>query len=261
MNNTNNNNTNTLEPRSAGISSEPFAEEAEWIRREHEILTYDAAAVVERAAGIGETLERIKAELKAELGHGAWGPWTERNLPELSDRTLRRYMEIFRRKSEPLALEDPAAFLAGIYGNLELPPPEAEADAAVSTISKTDVTSDLPPPKRTSKRRKIKTPPDATSSTSTDAPPPTSTVPGQQAGPVSLETHLDLAAEALERAVADWRRASLAPLREAARGNERISRELKRLEQNLADVVEELRGYARMTEPIRLNQDGLIIRR
>jgi hypothetical protein len=155
-------NDTTLEPRSAEVPSEPCAEEAEWIRREHEILTYDAAAFIERAAALGETLVKTKEKVKAALGgHGAWGPWVARNLPNISDRTVRRYMEIFRRKSEPLALEDPGAFLAEVHGHRELPPPDA------APASKTDAASDLPPPsdgaeppppppKRTSKRRKVR---------------------------------------------------------------------------------------------------------
>ena len=198
-------------------------------------------------------MERIKESLP----HGAWGPWLERDLPGISDRTVRRYREINRRKGEPLAQQDPAMFLAGIHGNLDLPPPEAEANAATSTIfktdvtsdlpsdgEKTDVTSDLPPPKRTSKRRKVKTPPTAASSTSTDASPP-STVPGREAGSVSLETHLDLAAEALERVVGEWKRGSLAPLREAARGNVRVAAALERLERDLAALPARLHDYAR----------------
>jgi hypothetical protein len=232
-------NDTTLEPRSAEVPSEPCAEEAEWIRREHEILTYDAAAFIERAAALGETLVKTKEKVKAALGgHGAWGPWVERNLPNISDRTVRRYMEIFRRKSEPLALEDPGAFLAEVHGHRELPPPDA------APASKTDAASDLPsdgkksPPPPSSKRPR--------KAAKAKTPPPTETVPGQQAGSVSLETHLDLAAEALERAVAEWKRGSLAPLREAARGNERISGGLERLERDLDLLTKRLHDYARI---------------
>jgi hypothetical protein len=240
MNNTITNDT-TLELAPAEVSSEPFAKWAAWIRREHEYLIHDSRAVIEHSAGVGEILERIKEALP----YGAWTPWTERNLPGMSDRTIRRYREIFRRKGEPLALEDPAAFLAGIYGKLELPPLEVGSEPAASTVSKTDVTSDLPsdgekpsPPKRISKSRKVKTPP------STDAP--SSTVPGREAGSVSLEGHLDLAAEALERAVGEWKRGSLAPLREAARGNERILGGLERMERDLDLLAKRLHDYARI---------------
>ena len=45
-----------------------FAEDAEFILREHETLTANAADIVKRSAGSGEKLERIKAALP----HGAW---------------------------------------------------------------------------------------------------------------------------------------------------------------------------------------------
>jgi len=99
------------------VSTEPFAREALWICREHDDLTHDHLVAVARSAAIGEVLSRIKAA----LGHGKWTPWTKRNLPGISARTIRRYMEIFHRYREPPACEDPAAFLAGIYGNVELP--------------------------------------------------------------------------------------------------------------------------------------------
>jgi hypothetical protein len=112
------------------LPPEPFAREAAWIRAKHESLGHASLVTIARSAAVGEELSRIKAELKAALGPGKWSLWTKRNLPGISDRTIRRYMEIFHRYREPLAYEDPEAFLAGIYGNLELPPPEEENDDA-----------------------------------------------------------------------------------------------------------------------------------
>ena len=71
----------------------------------------------------------------------------------------------------------------------------------------------------------------------------TSTVPGQNAGPVSLETHVDLAADELARVLAGWKRGSLAPLQKAALGNERLGGALKRVEKDLDALVERLRSY------------------
>ena len=48
--NNNNEDTNTLELAPAEAPSEPFAREAEWIRREHTYLLHDAAAIIERSA-------------------------------------------------------------------------------------------------------------------------------------------------------------------------------------------------------------------
>jgi hypothetical protein len=229
---------------------EPFMEEAEWIRREHEILTYDAAAFIERAAKLGEALVKVKERIRETLGPGVWGAWVERNLPNISDRTVRRYMEIFRRQSEPLALEDPGAFLAEVNGHRELQPPDTAADsktdaasekAAAATTTNNSNGGAKPPSKRTPKKAtkaKTSTPPTAVSTE-------TSTVPGQNAGPVSLEKHIDLAADALEKLLAEWKRSSLASLKEAARGNARLAGGLDRLGRDIDGLVSRLRGYRR----------------
>jgi hypothetical protein len=67
------------------------------------------------------------------------------------------------------------------------------------------------------------------------------TVPGQAARLISLEGHLNLAADAL----AQWKRTSLGSLREAARGRERLVGVLDRVERYTDESVEWLRGCAR----------------
>lgn len=42
---------------------------------------------------------RILQETKAALPHGAWGPWLKQNF-EGSERTARRYMQVYRRWPE-----------------------------------------------------------------------------------------------------------------------------------------------------------------
>src|SRR6516164_8844025 len=121
------------------LTVEPFAEEAQWICRQHEILSHDDLETIARKAAVGEVLCRIKAEIKA--AGGAWIPWTKRNLPGISHRTVCRYMEIYRRSKEPLAYEDPEAFLAQIYGNTT----EEENDDASDPQSNRTLTSNLPP--------------------------------------------------------------------------------------------------------------------
>jgi hypothetical protein len=104
-----------------------------------------------------------------------------------------------------------------------------------------------PPSKRTAKSRKAKA---ASTATDTNASPtadaPSSTVPGHRAGPISLEAHLDLAAEALARVVADWKRGSLAPLRETARGHKQILEALGRMEKDLDLLLKRLPDAAQI---------------
>jgi hypothetical protein len=69
------------------------------------------------------------------------------------------------------------------------------------------------------------------------------TVPGQSAGPVSLEMHVDLVSDELERVVGEFKRGSFAPLKEAARGNERLAGALERFERDFDGLVVRLRGY------------------
>jgi hypothetical protein len=87
-------------------------------------------------------------------------------------------------------------------------------------------------------RRKTK----SAASKTKSAPP---TVPGQNAGTVSLETQVDLAADELSRVQAGWKRGSLSPLQRtaAALGNERLGGALKRFEKDFGGLVERLRSY------------------
>jgi hypothetical protein len=66
------------------------------------------------------------------------------------------------------------------------------------------------------------------------------TVPSRNEGAISLEAHLDLAADALERSVGEWKRESLAPLKEAARSNKQIREALVRLERDLDLLLKRL---------------------
>ena len=85
---------------------------------------------------------------------------------------------------------------------------------------------------------KAKTVPSSNSKT-----PSTATVPGQSAGAVTLKTHVTRVADALDKLLAGWKLTDLAPLKEAARGNERLAGGLERLERNLDRAVKTLRGY------------------
>ena len=216
-------------------------EEAEWIRREHEIVICDQAATLARSAGLGEALLRVQNSLKAEFGRGRWTPWVAKNLPEMSMSTVRCYIQIFKRQGEPLAQEDPDVFMAQIYGNL--PPEEGTDDAPLPSNQSLTIGSSgaaekgaLPPSKRTRKSTKAKNPP-------IGDPPPTDTVPGQKSGSVSLETAVALSADALEKALGEWKRASFASLRKAANGNKQLAGGLERLDRDIDALVVRLRGY------------------
>jgi len=81
------------------------------------------------------------------------------------------------------------------------------------------------------------------SNSKTPKTPSTATVPGQSAGAVTLKTHVTRVADALDKLLAGWKLTDLAPLKEAARGNERLAGGLERLERNLDRAVKTLRGY------------------
>jgi hypothetical protein len=164
-------------------------------------------------------------------------------------------MQIFRRKEEALAQEDPAAFLAQIYGNLELPPPtEGASDASAPPTSKSVVNDRFeseakpPPAKRTPKNRKAKAAP-PTSTPPTKTPPPTAAdapAPKPDAvGKVSLEIALNNTAEALEEAVEDWKRRSYEPLLEHPEMSAQILEVLEGIGEELDGIVELLRDCSR----------------
>jgi hypothetical protein len=90
---------------------------------------------------------------------------------------------------------------------------------------------------RASKRTPVK----AKASTPTDGGESAPTVPSQAAELVSLAVHLARAADEL----GEWKRTSFLPLREAARGREKIEAELGRVERYTDESVEWLRGLAR----------------
>jgi hypothetical protein len=199
------NNTNILElalrKLPARGSSEPFAEEALWILREHEIVVYDDQVSLDRKIAIGAELARIKAGIKK--ARESWIEWTDRNLRGISHRSINRYMAIYRKHKEPRALEDPAAFLAQIYGNTT---EEKENDAPSAPPPNSTLTSNLSvdgkksPPKRTRPTAEAKTAPTTSTSTST-APEPTET-PIED---LSFDLAAENAIEEIEATVCDWK--------------------------------------------------------
>jgi hypothetical protein len=223
------------------IPSEPFAEEAQWILREHEIVVYDDQVSLDRKAAIGAELVRIQKELT----DGTFRGWAARNLPKISERTLRRYKAIFRRQNEPLAQEDPEAFLASIYGNVDADDP-SEPGADVNVRSRTGGAK--PPSKRPSKKAAKATPKANAAPPSSNSPPPTKTPPPSSGAldKVPFEAARDRVAEALEEAVGDWKLRYGEPLLEHPGVSRRDAGELENIlaEFDLAveTVVEKMRS-------------------
>jgi hypothetical protein len=178
------------------LPSEPFAKEAAIVRREHAAVARETSALIGRMIRAGEALSRVKES----LDHGEWGSWQKRNFPEISERTLRRYMEVFRRRNEKLALEDPVAFLAGIHGHNELVEVKPDAASDLKTPAPApefpiQTVSDLKrKPQRAGKAKKV-----APARISTAAKPV----------PVSAHTtqEIDAFSQAIERCVREIRAA------------------------------------------------------
>jgi hypothetical protein len=96
---------------------------------------------------------------------------------------------------------------------------------------------------RAAKAKTVPSPNSKTVPSSNSKTPSTATVPGQSAGAVPLKTHVTRVADALDKLLAGWKLTDLAPLKEAACGNERLAGGLERLERNLDRAVKTLRGY------------------
>jgi hypothetical protein len=221
-----------LAPNPVLLPAEPFAREAAWIRAQHKQLSRDHLVIIARSIVIGEQLERVKAALDAER-YGQWGGWLKRNLLGISERHLRRYREIFRRRDEPIVREDPRAFLAQVYGNIA-------TDAPLDSIT-SDVTSEVggngakPPSKKKGRKAKDAPPPAAGSdvtSKGSDAPAPKPL----SVGKLSLERLLGNAAEALE----EWRETYWEPLMEKT-----VSAELDAIGEDVDALVERMNECAR----------------
>ena len=58
--------------------------------------TYAAAAVAKGRKAVDEAVRcgRLLSEAKAQAGHGNWADWLEANVPEISDRTAEKWMQL-----------------------------------------------------------------------------------------------------------------------------------------------------------------------
>jgi hypothetical protein len=90
-----------------------FAAEAAQVKALHHDLWNLGVTMLTRMIAAGEILARVKAGLP----HGHWQPWVKEYLPEISYRTVARYLESYRRRDDQLRTDDPVLFLAEINGN------------------------------------------------------------------------------------------------------------------------------------------------
>jgi hypothetical protein len=108
-----------------------FLEEADKVKKIHQQLLGMGKTMIERMIEAGEILTRVKRGLP----HGAWMPWVQMHIAELSHRTINRYMRTYQRRNDPLLEDDPVRFIAEISGNVDkLESPEL-SDPAVSANS------------------------------------------------------------------------------------------------------------------------------
>ena len=60
-------------------------------------LATDARAVASEAVAKAIQCGQLLLQQKESLGHGSWLEWLDANLPEITDRTARRYMALAKR--------------------------------------------------------------------------------------------------------------------------------------------------------------------
>ena len=127
-----------------------FADEADKVRTIHRELTGMGKTMIERMIEASEILTRIKQGLP----HGAWMPWVEMHIAEVSHRTINRYMRTYSRRNDPLLQDDPVRFIAEISGNVgklesgELSHPEVTTNSELllnsTSTSNLDTESETP---------------------------------------------------------------------------------------------------------------------
>jgi hypothetical protein len=115
-----------------------FLEEADQVKEIHHQLVVFGKTMVERMLEAGEILTRVKQGLP----RGAWMPWVETHIAELSHRTINRYMRTYQRRNDPLLQDDPVRFIAeisGHIGKLKSPEPNSTNASNLDTESSTEV--------------------------------------------------------------------------------------------------------------------------
>jgi hypothetical protein len=121
--------------------SEPlFREEADQIKTIHHQLIGMGKIMIERMIEAGEIMTRVKHGLP----HGSWMPWVEKNIPELSYRTIARYMRVYKRRDDPLLQEHQARFIAEIMGHNSKLESDSTAPSNLTPASSLNPESEIP---------------------------------------------------------------------------------------------------------------------
>ncbi|PTY02387.1 hypothetical protein DB346_09800 [Verrucomicrobia bacterium LW23] len=89
-----------------------------------------AGAKDQASAAVAKALEcgKLLVEQKQALGHGAWLPWLDTNVPEISEWTARRYMGLAKR-AHVLDLNDTATIRQAYVATGIIPTTEKEPAA------------------------------------------------------------------------------------------------------------------------------------
>lgn len=86
-------------------------------------LATDARAVASEAIAKALECGQLLIQQKESLGHGSWLEWLDSNLPEISDRTARKYMSLAKR-NHGSDLTDAASLRQAYLATGIIPSPE-----------------------------------------------------------------------------------------------------------------------------------------
>lgn len=102
---------------------------AEQIRkafRDANRIAADARTVASEAVAKAIQCGQLLLEQKAALGHGSWLEWLDANVPEIGDRTARKYMALAKRNYDS-DLTDSASLRQAYLATGIIPAPEEKA--------------------------------------------------------------------------------------------------------------------------------------
>jgi len=91
-------------------------------------LATDARAVASDAIAKALECGQLLIQQKESLGHGSWLEWLDANVPEITDRTARRYMALAKR-THVSVLNDTATVRQAYLATGIIPSPEEKAPA------------------------------------------------------------------------------------------------------------------------------------
>jgi len=89
-------------------------------------LANDARGVASDAISKALECGRLLIQQKESIGHGSWLEWLDANVPEISDRTARKYMALAKRNHDS-DLTDSASLRQAYLATGIIPAPEEKA--------------------------------------------------------------------------------------------------------------------------------------